>query len=220
MNTQATPRWEEQLKRTTLVIVRLGLAYLFFTQLLWKMPPTFGCPPDFKFTTANADGKLARTNGLCDWIGIEQVWSTRPHPLLVANIDNQGPPEISIDIAPLARLNGIFIEKVIMPTIRVSGWLIFGGEAFIFISLFLGLFSRLGALIALAISGQLVVGLAGISNPSEWEWGYTQIFLLSLVMLGTAPGRIFGLDALLRPRLKAAADGGNRLAGLCYHWLT
>ena len=76
----------------------------------------------------------------------------------------------------------------------------------------LGLFSRLGGLVAVAISSQLAVGLAGITNPYEWEWAYTAIFLLALVLFGLAPGRFLGLDALLRPRLRAAASRGNRLA--------
>jgi hypothetical protein len=39
----AAPRWELWLQRFALVVLRLGLAYLFFTQLWWKVPPTFGC---------------------------------------------------------------------------------------------------------------------------------------------------------------------------------
>ena len=35
--------WEETLKKVVIVVGRLALAYLFFTQLFWKMPPTFGC---------------------------------------------------------------------------------------------------------------------------------------------------------------------------------
>jgi len=58
-------------------------------------------------------------------------------------------------------------------------------------------------LTALGISGQLLVGLSGISNPYEWEWAYNQLFLLSLWAFAVAPGRIFGIDAWLRPRLVA-----------------
>jgi hypothetical protein len=65
------PAWELRLRQVILVIARVGLAYLFFTQLFWKMPPSFGCPPDFGFTTADASGRLQRTSGLCDWIGVE-----------------------------------------------------------------------------------------------------------------------------------------------------
>ncbi len=64
------PVWEQRLRSIALVIGRLTLAYLFFTQLFWKMPPTFGCPPDFKFTTADADGILVRAGSLCDSISV------------------------------------------------------------------------------------------------------------------------------------------------------
>ncbi|MCA9870316.1 MAG: hypothetical protein KC487_08070, partial [Anaerolineae bacterium] len=70
------PRWEEVLRKVILVVARLALAVLFFTQLWWKMPPTFGCPSDYAFTTATTENgrlRLQRTSGLCDWIGIEQV---------------------------------------------------------------------------------------------------------------------------------------------------
>ncbi|HXW00576.1 MAG TPA: TQO small subunit DoxD, partial [Anaerolineae bacterium] len=99
------------------------------------------------------------------------------------------------------------------------GYVVWGMEAFIFVSLFFGLFSRLGGLVALAQSAQLMIGLAGISNPFEWEWSYHLMVVVSLMMLAFAPGRYFGFDAWLRPRLQAAAEGGNRLAGLLV-WLT
>jgi hypothetical protein len=61
-----------------------------------------------------------------------------------------------------------------------------------------------------------MLGLAGAWDPptalNEWEWSYHLMILLSLVLLGAASGRFFGLDALLRPRLAAAADDGKRLA--------
>jgi hypothetical protein len=219
---QALARWEEVLRKVVLVIARVGLAYLFFTQLWWKLPPTFGCPADFAFTTGTVEGgrvRLQRTSGLCDWIGIEQVYSQQPRPLLVANLDNRGGPEIAVDIAPIARLNGIFLETIIMPTIGVSGWLLWLAEAAIFITLLLGLFSRLGGLIAVAVSAQLMIGLSGIPNPFEWEWAYNSIFLLALLMFAFAPGRVFGVDAWLRPRLLAASAEGNGLARVV-SWLT
>jgi hypothetical protein len=217
------PRWEQRLRQVLLVIARLGLAYLFFSQLFWKLPPGFGCPPDFAFTTGSVDDsgrlRLARTSGLCDWIGIEIAWSDQPRPFFVTNLDNQGSPELYLDLGWAAKLNAIFLEGFVQPNIRWFGWFIWGAEAFIFLSLFLGLFSRLGGLVAIAISGQLALGLAGISNPYEWEWSYIQMVLLSLVMFAFAPGRVFGLDAWLRPRFQQAAQGGNRLARVLT-WLT
>src|SRR5574341_704723 len=199
MNTtpQRFSGFEQWLQKAALVIVLLALGYLFFTQLWWKPPPAFGCPADFKFTTADASGSLQRTSGLCDWIGVESVWASRPHPLLVANLDNQGAPEISVDIGLLARANG----------------------AFIVVSLFFGFFSRLGGLVALAQSAQLWIGLSGIGNPNEWEWSYNMFVVLSLLALAFAPGRVFGVDALLRPLFKSAAEKGSRL-GRWLLWLT
>jgi len=220
------PTWERRLRQATLVIVRIGLAYLFFTQLFWKMPPDFGCPSDFAFTTGSVDDsgrlRLQRTSGLCDWIGIESVWADQPRPFFVANIDNQGAPEISIDLGWAAKLNNLFLENIVMPNIRWFGWIIWGGEAFIFLSLFFGLFSRLGGLTAIAISGQLMIGLAGISNPYEWEWAYNGMVLLSLPVFAFAPGRVFGIDAWLRPRLQATAGQDNRMAQVArvLLWLT
>lgn len=211
--------WEETLRKICLVIGRLALAYLFFSNLFWKMPPTFGCPADFAFTTVNAEDRLVRTTGLCDWIGVETVWSERPRRFFVTNLDNQGEPEIAINVSWIAQLNGLFLKNFVQPNIRWFGYLIWGMEAFIFVTLFFGLFSRLGALVALAQSGQLMIGLAGISNPFEWEWSYHLMVVLSLILLAFAPGRYFGLDTLLRPRLQAAKDRGHRLIGLLL-WLT
>jgi uncharacterized membrane protein YphA (DoxX/SURF4 family) len=216
---QPVSGWERKLQTAVLVIGRILLGYLFFTQLWWKVPPTFGCPADFAFTTANADGRLQRTSGLCDWIGIETVWSERERPLLVADLGSVGGPKLAIDIGFIAAPNGFFLENFVQPNIGWFGYVVWGMEAFIFISLVFGLFSRLGAAVAIAQSLQLTIGLAGISNPFEWEWGYNLMVMLSLIIFAFAPGRYFGLDALIRPRLLAAAGQGNRLAG-ALAWLT
>lgn len=208
--------WEQRLQRAATVIGRLALGYLFFTQLWWKVPPTFGCPPDFAVTTGTVDpnrqATLQRTSGLCDWIGIQSVWAKALHPVLLADLKSVGGPAIAIDIGPLARLNGVFLDNVAIPNIRWFGYFVWGMEAFIFISLFFGVLSRLGAAVALAQSTQLWVGLAGITTPREWEWSYNLMLVLSLLMLALAPGRIFGIDAWLRPRLQRAAERGQPLA--------
>jgi len=216
-------KWEEWLHQTAVLIGRLALGYLFFTQLWWKVPPSFGCPADFAVTTGTADenrrAQLQRTSGLCDWIGVESVWAKAPHPVFVADMQSVGGPVISVDIGLLARLNGVFIDTVAIPGIRWFGFAVWGMEAFIFVSLFFGAFSRAGALVAIAQSLQLWIGLAGITNPAEWEWSYNWMPVMALLMLAVAPGRVLGVDAWLRPRLLKAAEGGNRIAGLLA-WLT
>ena len=79
--------------------------------------------------------------------------------------------------------------------------------------------TSLGAAIAVAVSAQLLVGLSGIPNPYEWEWAYNTIFVLALVLFAFAPGRVFGIDALLRPRFLAAKARGS-FFGKVLSWLT
>ena len=210
MTVESPPnRWLVTLQKIVLLIARVGLAYLFFTQLWWKTPPTFGCPPNYQFTTADSSGKLQRTTGLCDWIGVESVWAQRDRPLLAANLDNKGAPEIFINASLPARINGAFIDSFVKPNIQWFGWVIWGSEAFIFVSLFFGLFTRLGGLVAIGMSAQLMIGLAGISSPYEWEWGYNNMVLLAIVIFAFAPGRFVGIDGLLYPPLKRLADNGS-----------
>ncbi len=87
-------------------------------------------------------------------------------------------------------------------------------EAWVAASLFLGLLSRLGGLVAVGLAVHLMIGLGGISQPFEWEWSYNQMVLLSLLMIAFAPGRFKGLDAWLRPRFAAMAERGSRLGRL------
>ncbi len=204
----AAPGWEGGIRRAALLLARLMLAYLFFVNLFWKLPPDFGCPPDFRFTTARPDGSLNRSSGLCDWIGVEEVWSTRERKLL------DGPGPIEVPIGPLARINGAIIDNVVQPNIRVFGWVLWLTEAWVAASLFLGLLSRLGGLAALGLAIHLMIGLGGISQPFEWEWSYNQMVLLSLLMVAFAPGRFVGFDAWLRPRLAARAARGSRVGRL------
>ncbi len=198
--------WERRLQQVVIVLARLGLGVLFLTQLGWKIPPSFGCGADYMFTRADTSGILQRTSGLCDWIGIESVYAQRDRTIL------------TVPIGPIARLNGLFIDLIVKPNIRWFGYLIFASEALIAITMLLGLFSRLGALVAIGLSAQLMIGLAGIPIPPEWEWSYLLMVLLSILLFGLAPGRIFGLDSILRPRFAGAA-ARNRLARALW-WFT
>ena len=107
--------------------------------------------------------------------------------------------------------------KVVQPNLTFLDGTSFA-EAFLTVSLFLGLFTRAGVFVALLVSFQLSLGLAGVWDPAallnEWEWSYHLMVFLSIAVLGAAPGRVLGLDGLLRPRLAAAADNGSRVARL------
>lgn len=215
----ADAAWDARLREAAFVIVRLGVALLFFSQLFWKLPPHFGCPDGpFVFSAAGPDGAVKRSSGLCDWIGLESIWSHRERSFFTIDFNNDGKSELALHLKPLVRANGWFVEHVVIQHFEVFGWLIFAAEAFIVVSLLAGVLSRLGALLSLLLSFQLMLGIAGASDFSiglnEWEWSYHLMILLSLVLVGAPAGRVFGLDALLRPRLFAAIANGNRLARL------
>ena len=72
-----TKSWE----RWGLAVGRIIIGYLWFTQLQWKMPPTFGCLPGF------AVGDLAHPQGLCGWTGVMARYSILPlHQSFVQDI--------------------------------------------------------------------------------------------------------------------------------------
>ena len=211
----SSSRVERSITVIAIAIASIGLGYLFFTQLWWKTPPDFDCSENFAFSHAGENGELVRTSGLCRWIGVEAYYSDKPRNLLTANIVGSKPGyELKVSIGPLQRANGAFINNVVEPNIRWFGYVIFASEAFIFLSMCLGFFSRLGALVAIGMSTQLTIGLAGIPKPPEWEWSYLLMVLLSIAMFGIAPGRYFGLDRLLRPRLRLLSERGSRLSRL------
>lgn len=210
---QGEQRWEERLRKVMIVIARLGLAYLFFANIWWKMPPDFGCGEAFTYPVLTQEGKLDASKsggGLCYWLGLETIYAPRVRNVFVSNMPAIG-LRWGVNISPLAQLNAAFIDNAIKPNLAVTGYLIWAAEVFIAISLFFGLLSRLGALVAVGISVQLFIGLANIPQPYEWEWSYGQMVLLSLLMVGLAPGRIFGLDQWLRRGLAGSQNAIARL---------
>ncbi len=198
-----TAKWDSRLYKVCMVIARFGLAYLFFTQLFWKLPPTFGCTNDFAFPQPAADNYWTGngSGGLCYWMGLESIYAPQFRQVLVADMRPAGLPRIGVTITPIAQLNALLIDNVLIPNISLLGWVIWLMEFWIFLSMLLGLFTRLGALVAVGVVAQLWIGLANIPRPYEWEWAYGAIFLLSVALLGAASGRFFGMDGWLRRRL-------------------
>jgi hypothetical protein len=209
--TTPTMKWDQRLQKIVIVIGRLGLAYLFFTQLFWKLPPTFGCTNNFAFPVPDSRNIYDANGsaGLCYWMGLETVYASQFRQVLVADMRSASLPRIGALITPLAQANALLLENVIKPNIAVFGWFLWLAEFWIFVSMLLGLLARLGGLVAIGVSAQLFIGLANIPKPYEWEWSYGQLILLSILMFGLAAGRTFGLDAALRRRFAPAAAMGK-----------
>ena len=185
-------------------IVRIVIGLLWLTQLFWKLPPTFGCPTPFAFST-----KTQFTSGLCDWTGREAAYAGNLH---ILNIDLHlaGGSNFSIDLSPISSAYGSFLNGFVLPNFSWMSWAIFGLELFITLTILLGLFGRLGALLGTLQALNLTIGLLPV--PGEWEWTYLMLTAINFTLLLTAANRYIGLDGLLRPRLVAAANRGSKLA--------
>ncbi len=185
-------------------VVRIIIGLLWLSQLFWKLPPTFGCPTPYAFST-----RTQFTSGLCDWIGREAAYAGNLH-VLNFDLHLAGGSNFSIDLSPISRVYGSFLNGFVQPNFSWMAWAIFGLELFITVSILLGLFGRLGALLGVLQALNLTIGLLAV--PGEWEWTYFMLTAINFTLLITAANRYVGLDGLLRPRLIAAANRGNKLA--------
>ncbi len=96
-----------------------------------------------------------------------------------------------------------FVEQIVLPHFILFAWLTLLTELFIGTSHVLGIFGRLGALAALAMSTNLLIGLA--RRPGEWPWSYIMLLGFALIFLSGHPGRILGVDRWLSRRLREPA---------------
>ena len=109
-----------------------------------------------------------------------------------------------------------FLVNVMIPNWSFFGWMTLITETFIGVTLILGLFTRLGSVVAIGMAANVTIGI--LSVPHEWVWTYTMLIMLPVVFLLTDAGRSFGVDAFLAPALDRRAEAGSRLARLL-KWL-
>lgn len=185
-------------------IVRIVIGLLWLSQLFWKLPPTFGCPTPFAFST-----KTQFTSGLCDWTGREAAYAGNLH-ILNIDLHAAGGSNFSIDLSPISSVYGSFLNGFVLPNFSWMAWAIFAMELFITVTMLFGVFGRLGALVGTLQALNLTIGL--LSVPGEWEWTYLMLTAINFTLLITAANRYLGVDGWLRPRLIAAANKGNKVA--------
>lgn len=177
---------------------RLWSGSLWWENQAWKTPwhpdGAFGCGPGMIERIGQAANPNPRLTGLCDWIN---------HELFVPNSPFGWSP-----------LNKWLIQTVVAPNFVPFAWFVWAGELFVALTFFLGAFTRLGALVALALTIHLFVGLA--TSPREWYWSYLLMLMLNVIFLVGNAGRTFGLDAWIAPRFEALAKRGGiwKLTGL------
>ncbi len=96
-----------------------------------------------------------------------------------------------------------FVESVVLPHFLLFAWATLLTELFIGTTMLLGIFTRLGALAALLMSSNLLIGLA--RDPAEWAWSYLMLLGYAILFLSTHSGRLLGLDGLLFRRVGSSA---------------
>lgn len=104
------------------------------------------------------------------------------------------------------------LVNVMIPNWTLFGWITLITETFIGIALILGVFTRVGSLVAIAMAANITIGI--LSVPREWGWTYIMLIAFPVLFLLTGAGRSVGVDAFLVGPLERAAARGNRLARL------
>jgi thiosulfate dehydrogenase (quinone) large subunit len=94
--------------------------------------------------------------------------------------------------APLRTL----ANDVLIPHFTLFGWVVFLVELAIGLSLLLGLWTRVGAL--LGVGQAIAITLLVVRAPDEWIWTYLLLIAMSLVVALTPSGARLSVDTRLR----------------------
>jgi len=100
-----------------------------------------------------------------------------------------------------------FVESVVLPHFLVFAWITLLTELLIGASHILGFVNRVGALAALGMSLNLMIGLS--RNPQEWAWSYIMLAGFAVLFLSTHAGRVVGLDGWLARRIEPSIRAGH-----------
>ena len=104
-------------------------------------------------------------------------------------------------------LQADFVNHIVLPNFYLFAPIVYAAELLTGLSLMLGGFVRLFAVIGALQIFNLWLGL--YSAPGEWPWTYFFLFLLQLVFAVHCYGRSLGIDTIL-----AARDPARSRAGL------
>lgn len=101
-------------------------------------------------------------------------------------------------------LQATLVRVVVLPNIGTFGPLVYACEALIGVSLIIGLFTRIGAILGVLMAINLWLGL--YSAPHEWPWTYFFLITIMGLFCIDPPGRVLGWDAVKR-RVSASRFG-------------
>ena len=99
-----------------------------------------------------------------------------------------------------------FVKDVVLPHFYFFAPQVYLSEVLVAVTLILGFFSRLGALVGTVMALNLWLGL--YRSPSEWPWTYFFLVLIQIMFLFYPPGRSLGLDAILLRHQRESREHG------------
>jgi thiosulfate dehydrogenase [quinone] large subunit len=111
------------------------------------------------------------------------------------------------------QLQSDLVNNVVLPHFYVFAPIVYAAEVLTGVSLMLGLFTRLFAVIGALQILNLWLGL--YNAPGEWPWTYFFLLVLQFVFAVHCYGRSLGLDALLSSSARGPGTRsvGSRLIG-------
>ena len=109
---------------------------------------------------------------------------------------------------------GSFITSAVLPRWQFVGWVLFVLEGLVAAGLVLGILSKLAGFFCFLLGLFFFFGLAQV--PGGWVWSYALLALFGFVFMITGPGRFFGVDQLLRTKLREMITRDSTAAKMVY----
>ena len=100
-----------------------------------------------------------------------------------------------------------FVKDVVLPHFYFFAPQVYFSEVLIAVTLILGLFSRLGALVGTLMAINLWLGL--YRSPAEWPWTYFFLIVVQIMLLVQRPGRSLGFGCYPAATWAASSDSGS-----------
>jgi uncharacterized membrane protein YphA (DoxX/SURF4 family) len=100
--------------------------------------------------------------------------------------------------SPSSAIFGTLLEIVVQPHVLLFAWVATLFELAAGLSIFLGILTRLGALVGLLWSLAFLIGMSGV--PGESAWYYLSLVLLSIVFFAIGGSNQLSVDQLARWR--------------------
>ena len=92
------------------------------------------------------------------------------------------------------------LKHAVLPNFTFFAWGVLAIESLLAAFLLIGLFTRLFGMIGAAQAA--AIGLSVALSPGEWPWSYYLMIMANVALVASAAGRVWGLDALVRPVLR------------------